>query len=45
MVNGSMKDDSRVADEVFIKRRCLVLEDFFFFSLGSVSRIAKKARL
>jgi len=45
MVHRSMRDDSRVADEVYIKRGCLVLEDFLFFSLYSFSCIAKQVRL
>jgi len=40
-----MRNDLRVADEVYIKRGCLVLEDFLFFSLYSFSCIAKQARL
>ena len=45
MVHWSMGNDSRVADEVYIKRGCLVLEDFLFFSLYSFSCIAKQVRL
>ena len=45
MVHWSIRDDSRVADEVYIKRGCLVLEDFLFFSLYSFSCIAKQVRL
>jgi hypothetical protein len=41
MVHRSMEDDSRVADELYIKRVLLVLEDFHFFSLYSFSCIAK----
>jgi len=43
MVLRSMKDDSRMADEVYIKRGCLVLEDFLFFSLYLFSCMAKQA--
>jgi len=42
MVHRSMKDDSRVADGLYIKRVLLVLEDFLFFSLYSFSCIAKQ---
>jgi len=42
MVHRSMRNDSRVADEAYIKRGCLVLEDFHFFSLYSFSCIAKQ---
>jgi len=45
MVHRSMGDDSRVADEVYIKRGCLVLEDFLLFSLYSFSCIPKQVRL
>jgi len=45
MVHRSMWNDSRVADEVYIKRGCLVLEGFLFFPLYSFSCIAKQARL
>jgi len=41
MVHRSMGDDSRVADQVYIKRGRLVLEDFLFFSLYSFSCISK----
>jgi len=44
MVHRSMRNDLRVADKVYIKRGCLVLEDFLFFSLYSFSWIAKQAR-
>jgi len=44
MVHRSMRNDSRVADEVYIKRGCSELEDFLFFSLYSFSSIAKQAR-
>jgi len=37
MVHRSMRNDLRVADEVYIKRGCYVLEDFLFFSLYSFS--------
>jgi hypothetical protein len=42
MVHRSMRDDSRVADELYIKRVLFVLEDFLFFSLYSFSCIAKQ---
>jgi len=42
MVHRSMRNDSRVADELYIKRVLLVLEDFLFFSLYSFSCIAKQ---
>jgi len=45
MVHRSMRNDSRVADEVYIKRDCLVLEEFLFFSLYSFSFIAKQVPL
>jgi hypothetical protein len=42
MVHQSMGNGSRVADEVYIKRLMLALEDFLFFSLYSFSCIAKQ---
>ena len=45
MVHGSMRNDSMVADEVYIKRGCLVLDGFRFFSLYSFSCIPKQVRL
>jgi len=42
MVYRSMRNDSRVAEELYIKRVLLALEDFLFFSLYSVSCIAKQ---
>jgi len=42
MVHWSMRNDSRVADELYIKRVLLALEDFLFFSLYSVSCFAKQ---
>jgi len=42
MVHRSMKNDSRVADELYIKRVLMALEDFLFFSLYSFSCIAKQ---
>jgi len=42
MVHRSMRNDSRVADELYMKRVLLVLEDFLFFSLYSFSCIAKQ---
>jgi len=41
MVLQSIKDSSMVANEVFIKRSCLVSEGFLFFSLYSFFCIAK----
>jgi len=37
-----MEDDFRVANNLCIKRGCLVLEDFIFFSLDLFSCIAKR---
>jgi len=45
MVHQSIRDDSRVADKVYTKRGCLVVEDFLFFSLYSFSCIPKQLRL
>jgi len=42
MVHRSMRNGSRVADELYIKRGLMVLEDFLFFSLYSFSCIAKQ---
>ena len=42
MVHRSMRNGSRVADELYIKRVLTVLEDFLFFSLYSFSCIAKQ---
>jgi len=42
MVHRSMKNGSRVADGLYIKRVLLALEDFLFFSLYSFSCIAKQ---
>jgi len=42
MIHRSMRNELRVADVVYIKRGCLVLEDFLFFSLYSFSCIAKQ---
>jgi len=42
MVHWSMGNVSRVADELYIKKVLLVLEDFLFFSLYSFSCIAKQ---
>jgi len=42
MVHQSMKNDLRETYELYIKRRCLVFEDFLFFSLYSFSCIAKQ---
>jgi hypothetical protein len=38
-----MRDDSRVVNELYIKRGCSVLEDFLFFSLYSFSCIASNS--
>ena len=45
MVHQSIRNDSRMADEVYIKNGCLVLEDFLIFSLYSFSCIAKQVQL
>ena len=42
MVHWSMRNDSRVADELYIKRVLLALEDFVFFSHYLFSCIAKQ---
>jgi len=42
MVHRSMGNDLRVADEVYITRVLLTLEDFLFFSLCSFSCIVKQ---
>jgi len=42
MVHRSMRNDSRVADELYLKRVLSALEDFLFFSLYSFSCIAKQ---
>ena len=43
MVHRSMKNGSRVAYELYIKRVLIVLEDFLFFSLYSFSCIASNS--
>jgi len=43
MVYRSMKNGSRVANELYIKRVLIVLEDFLFFSLYSFSCIASNS--
>jgi len=43
MVHRSMENGSRVADELYIKRVLIVLEDFLFFSLYSFSCIANNS--
>jgi len=43
MVHRSRRNGSRVAEELYIKRVLLALEDFLFFSLYSFSCIAKQA--
>jgi hypothetical protein len=42
MIHQSMRNDSRVADEVYMKTLLFVLEDFLFCSIDSISFIAKK---
>jgi len=42
MGHPSMRNGSKVADELYIKRGCLGLEDFLFFCLYSFSCIAKQ---
>jgi hypothetical protein len=42
MVHRSMRNGSRVADELYIKRVLLALDDFLSFSLYSFSCIAKQ---
>jgi len=42
MLNWSIGNDSRVADEVYIERSSLALEDFPLFSLYSFSCIVKQ---
>jgi hypothetical protein len=42
MVHQSISNSSKVADELYIKRVLLALEDFLFFSLYSFSGIAKQ---
>jgi len=39
MVHGGMRNDSRVADELYLKRVLAALEYFLFFSLYSFSCI------
>jgi len=43
MVHRNMRNGSRVADELYIKRVLMVLEDFLFFSLYSLSCIASNS--
>jgi len=45
MVDRSMGNDSRIADELYITRVLLAFEDFLFFSLYSFCCIAKQVRL
>jgi len=45
MVHRSMGNDLRVADEWYIQRVLLALEDFLFFYLYSFCGIAKQVRL
>jgi hypothetical protein len=42
MVHWSIRNGSRVADELYIKRVLLALQDFLFFSLYSFSCIEKQ---
>jgi len=42
VVHRSMRNGSKVADELYIKRELLALEDSLFFSLYSFSCIAKQ---
>jgi len=42
ILHRSMRNGSRVADELYIKRVSMALEDFLFFSLYSFSCIAKQ---
>jgi hypothetical protein len=42
MVHRSLRIDSRLADELYVKRVLLVLEDFLFFSLYLFYCIAKQ---
>jgi len=42
MVHRSMRNGSRMADELYIKRVLMALEDFLFFSLYSFSCRAKQ---
>ena len=42
MVYWSMRNGLGVTDELYMKRVLLALEDFFFFSLYSLSCIAKQ---
>jgi len=43
MVHRSMRNGSRVADQLYIKRVLMGLEDFLFFSLYSFSCIASNS--
>jgi len=45
MVHRRMQNDSIAMDELYIKRDCLALGDFLFFSMYSFSCIAKQVRL
>jgi hypothetical protein len=42
MVHWNMENGSRVGDKLYIKRCYLLLENFLFFSLYSMSGIAKQ---
>jgi len=41
MVHRSMRNGSSVADELYIERVLLALDDFLFFSLYTLSFMAK----
>jgi len=43
MVHRSMRNGSRVADGLYIKRVVLALEDFLFFSVYSFSCLASNS--
>jgi hypothetical protein len=45
MVHPSMADGLRMADELYIKRVLLALEDFLFFFLYSFCCIAKQVTM
>jgi len=42
MINRSMRNNSKVVDKLYIKRGCLLLEDFPFFSLYSCSSMTNR---
>jgi len=45
MVHRNIRNGSKVADTVYIKTGCLVLEDFLLFSLYFISCMVKQTRL